>query len=252
VSPLSEHKISLASAVRSWWSEERARSGSAETLHKLGAIAAEFVRDSLPDRKRQRFGDVDFDWEYRVDTTAANVSWRNRFIGLLHSSYQPIEPEFFRGLLDALHTDFSEFTFIDIGSGKGRALLLAAEYPFRRVVGVELLPELNEIAQENIAKFQSPRRRCLAVESVGCDATGYEFPNEPLVVYFFHPLLEAGFRKVLANLHRSMRAAPRPVRVIYANPIFDGLVQDCPELQKMGGTHQYSLFCEREERVRAS
>lgn len=203
------------------------------------------MRDSLPDRKRQRFGDVDFDWEYRVDTTAANVGWRNRFIGLLHSSYQPIEADFFRGLLNELNTDFREFTFIDIGSGKGRALLLAAEYPFRRVLGVELLPELNRIAQENIGKFHSPTRRCFLVDSICGDATQFEFPQEPLVVYLFHPLLETGFRKVIANLQRSLQHTPRPVRVIYANPIFDEVVQNCPELEKIGGTHQYSLFCER-------
>lgn len=234
-------------SVRSWWREERARSSVFATTRKLGSIVAEFVRDSLPDRKRQRFGDIDFDWEYRVDTTAATVGWRNRFIGLLHSSYQPIEEDFFRGLLTALDTDFQDFTFIDIGSGKGRALLLAAEYPFRRVVGVELLPELNAVARENIARFQSPRRQCSAVESVCGDATLFEFPNEPLVVYFFHPLLETGFSKVIANLQRSLQNSPRPVKVVYANPIFDEVVKNVTELEKIGGTHQYSLFRVRED-----
>lgn len=213
-------------------------------LHRLGAIAWEFLRDSLPERKRQRYGDVDYDWEHRVNTTGANVSWQARFIGLLTSSYQPIEPEIFREMLEGLRTDFREFTFVDIGSGKGRALLMASEYPFRRIVGVELLPELHRIAQENIQILRNKNLRAAPIESLCGDATEYNFPDEPLIVYLFHPLTETAFKTVIENLARSLRERPRAVRVIYANPIFEGWVRSCSEFEKLGGTHRYSLFRE--------
>jgi SAM-dependent methyltransferase len=186
---------------------------------------------------------VDYDWEFRVDTTSATVPWRTRLLGLLHSPYQPIEPELFREIIASLKIDFGQFTFLDIGSGKGRALLLAAEYPFRRVTGIEFLPELNSIAEENIRKFSSERRACREIQTLCGDATESSFPAEPLVVFLFNPLPEAGLRKLLGNLEASLRENPRLVYVIYATPVFEDIVGNSPALTRIGGTHQYSLFC---------
>ena len=224
-----------------WWREQAHDAGFHVRLQRLIAIFREFFRDSLPDRKRQRFGDADYDWDHRVDTTSANVSWQARFIGLLNSSYQPIEAYIFREIMNALPIDFGQFTFIDIGSGKGRAMLLASEFSFRRIIGVELLPELHRIAQENIAKFTSGENMPPII-SVNGDATEFEFPNESLVVFLFHPLLEAGFRKVLANLRQSLNLAPRPAFVVYANPVFEMLIAADPKMNKITGTHQWAVY----------
>jgi len=196
----------------------------------------------MPDRARQRYGDVDYDWEHRVDTTSANVSWRARFIGLLNSSYQPIEAPLFQEMLNALGVDYAQFTFIDIGSGKGRPLLMASEYPFRRVIGVEFLPELNAIAEENIRKFPDERKKCKQIEARLADATEFEFPSEPLAVFMFHPLPESGFRKVIANLELSLRDNPRPVWLVYANPLFEDIVFKSGSFRRAAGTDQYTIF----------
>ncbi len=196
----------------------------------------------MPDRARERFGDVDYDWEHRVDTTSANVSWRARLIGLLNSSYQPIESLLFREMLDSLGIDYGQFTFIDVGSGKGRPLLMASEYPFRKIVGVELLPELNAIAQENIRRFSDDRKQCREIEALLQDATQFPFPSDPLVVFMFHPLPESGFRKVIANLSESIRKKPRALWLIYANPLFEEIVLKSGVFTKAGGTRQYSVF----------
>jgi SAM-dependent methyltransferase len=185
---------------------------------------------------------VDYDWEFRVDTTSATVSWQARLLGLLHSAYQPIEPELFREIVASLGIEFSQFTFLDIGSGKGRALLLAAEVPFRRVLGIELLPELNFVAQENIRKFSSEKRACGDVQAICGDATEYAFPAEALVVFLFNPLPVAGLRKLMENLERSLRGNPRLAYVIYVNPEFEEILVSCSTLSTMGGTHQYSVF----------
>jgi len=196
----------------------------------------------MPDRVRQRYGDVDYDWEYRVDTTSANVSWRARLIGLLNSSYQPIESPLFREMLNSLAIDYAQFTFIDIGSGKGRALLMASNFPFRRIIGAEFLPELHAIAEENIRKFPEERKRCKQIEARLGDATTFEFPSEPLVVFMFHPLPESGFRKVIANIVESVRTNPRPVWLIYANPLFEDIVVKAGGFRRVAGTEQYAIF----------
>jgi SAM-dependent methyltransferase len=239
---LNQSQISIGRSLRTYWKRERNEAGSLAAARSLARIGWEFLRDSLPSRKRQRYGDTDYDWEFRVDTTSATVSWRSRLLGLLHSAYQPIEPELFREILGSLGIDFSEFTFVDIGSGKGRALLLAAEYPFRRVLGVELLPELNAVAEKNIRKFLNDKRACAEIQVLCGDATEFAFPADPLVVFLFNPLPEVALKKLTENLDTSLREKPRPVLVIYANPVFEDVVAKCAALTKIGGTPQYSVF----------
>jgi SAM-dependent methyltransferase len=232
----------IISELQAWWREHRARAGFFPAARTLLSMGWEFVRDSMPDRARQRYGDVEYDWEHRVDTTSANVSWRARWIGLLNSCYQPIESPLFQQMLNALGIDYSQFTFIDLGSGKGRPLLMASEYPFRKIIGVEFLPELHAIAEDNIRKFPDERKRCKQVESRLADATAFEFPSEPLVIFMFHPLPESGFRKVIANLVASLRENPRPVSLVYANPLFEEIVLKSGYFRKTAETEQYTIF----------
>ena len=234
----------IRKSIQQWWRRARAAdAGLVATWRKLVALAWEFVRDSLPERKRQRYGDVDYDWEHRVDTTSATVGWRTRLLGLLHTDYQPIEPELFREMIAGLNTDLREFTFIDVGSGKGRALLLACEYPFRRILGIELLPELNEIARLNIRKFAASHEVRAIVETLCGDATEFVFPAQPLVVFLFNPLPDAELREVLGSLDGSLRQHPRETYVLYANPVWEEIIKGNSLFTKIGGTHQYALFC---------
>lgn len=106
-------------------------------------------------------------------------------------------------------------TFIDVGSGKGRVILLAAELPFERVVGVEFAPQLHAIAAANVASYRNPRRRCPRIEPVLADATRYELPSGPLVLHFFSPFGERILAQVLANVARSHAEDPRPIEVVY-------------------------------------
>lgn len=240
---MNQAHISIGRSLLGFWKRERATAGRLAAACKLAQVGWDFLRDSLPARKRRRYGDVDYDWEFRVDTTSATVGWRTRLLGLLHSPYQPIEPELFREIMAALklEIDFSQFTFFDIGSGKGRALLLAAEYPFRRVVGIELLPELNSVAEENIRKLCA-KQACREVQSLCGDATEFIFPAEPIVVFLFNPLPEARLKELVGNLEASLRQNPRPAYLIYANPVFEEIFSSRPTLIKIGGTHQYLAF----------
>ena len=228
-----------------WWRRERSAAGVLPSLHKLARLGWEFVRDSMPDRRRRRYGDVDYDWENRVNTTSAVVSGRTRLLGMLNSPYQPIEPDLFREMMKALPIEFARFTFVDIGSGKGRALLLAADYGFKRIVGVELLPELNEVARENVRRILDGRPGSAAIEIISQDAVEFALPEEPLVVFLFNPLPEAGLRKFVARLEASVRANPRAGYVVYANPVLESILEDSSLVEKVAATHQFSMFCFR-------
>jgi SAM-dependent methyltransferase len=234
----------LIPTVAQWWREYSAQNGLGPTLARMLAIFGEFLSDSTPSKRKQRYGDADYDWDHRVDTTAATVGWRSRLIGLFHSPYQPTEPELFRRMLGHLEFDFPELTFIDIGSGKGRALLMAADFPFHRVIGVELLPELHRIAQENINRYLSPSQQCFDVQSVLADAREFHFPPGPLLLYLFNPLPEAGLRRLLEHLQQSLRENPRPIFLLYHNALLEPVLATNSTFKKLYGTNQFSLYRE--------
>jgi len=229
-------------AWRCWWQQQSSQKGVAGASSLLARELWGFLRDSTPARRRQRYGDMEYDWEYRVNTTSGTVGWRERLLGIFYSHYQPTDPGVFAEMIASLPIDLREFTFVDLGSGKGRTLLLASEYPFRRIVGVELLPALHQIAQENLARYKSESQRCFALEAVCGDAADFAFPAEPLVLYLFNPLPESGLRRVLASLELSLSAHPRTVYMLYHDPELEGVLSESATLTKMGGTHQYSLY----------
>jgi hypothetical protein len=241
--------ISLWRSAWQWWKDVAAREGRLAATRQLLAALAEFVRDSTPERRRQRYGDAEYDWEHRVNTTSAAVGWRDRLLGAFHSPYQPTESALFHEMLEALgersHSDFRDFVFLDLGSGKGRTLLMAADYPFRRIVGVELLPALHQAAQENLTKYRSESQKCFALESIRADATEFLLPDEPTVLYLFNPFPEAGLRRMIANLEQSLREHPRKVYVLYHNPLLEHVLSESAVFSKIGGTHQHSIYAAR-------
>jgi hypothetical protein len=119
---------------------------------------------------------------------------------------------------------------------------MASDYPFRRIVGVELLPSLHEIAQQNLRQYHSESQKCFALESICGDATDFTFPDDPLVIYLFNPFPESGMRQVFTNLEKSLRANPRPVCVLYHNALLEHVLTEKAALRKIVWTQQYSLF----------
>jgi SAM-dependent methyltransferase len=237
---------SLVTTIHRWWKENSAHDGFFLTVKRFTSTLWEFVRDSTPARRRQRYGDVDYDWNFRVDTTGATVRWRDSLLGHFHSPYQPTEPALFHEMLATLMSsakiDFREFIFIDIGSGKGRALLMAADYPFQRILGIELLPELHRVAKENISKYKSDSQHCFAVDSLLADASNFTFPLDPTVIYLFNPLPESGLATMIGNLERSLREHPRAVYVLYHNPLLERVLSRSAVFERIAVTDQYSIF----------
>jgi hypothetical protein len=92
VSAHNSYELGLMQTVRQWWKESQAREGFLWTVRIFAAAIWGLARESTPERRRRRYGDVDFDWDYRVDTTSATVGWRNRLLGTFHSPYQPTGP----------------------------------------------------------------------------------------------------------------------------------------------------------------
>lgn len=236
-------QFQLTRVAFNWFRDSLRYRGLPRTLALFLSRSFDFLRDMTPARRRLRYGDLQFDFDHGVDTTWSNITRRTRFREIFSGEeYQPIDPDQFHDMIGTLGIELEEFTFIDLGSGKGRALLLASNYPFRSIIGVEILPELHAIAQRNFTTYSSPSQKCTRLHSWCGDARDFVFPDEPLLIYLFNPFFEPVLARVLDNLECSLRSHPRPMVLLYANPLSEHVLSCRTFLSKAAGTHQYSIF----------
>ena len=164
-------------------------------------------------------------WE--LDTDFANVQFGER--------YQAVNADWLQRALAFLNEDWSTFTFVDLGCGKGRALIVAFENGFARVIGVEFAKSLVEIARKNS-------------EIVGAradvrheDAARFEFPNGDLVVFMSNPFRREVMRQVMNNLARHSGGK---LYLLYYNPKEMAIVDERTDfLSKIGTIPTAPEFC---------
>ena len=242
-----EIQLTISRALVRWWRENLPRLGLTRAAGMFLGEMWEFLREATPGRRKQRYGDMDFDWDHRVDTTSANVSRRADLLGALAGHrYQPSDPELFHESIRGLNIDYRQFEFLDLGSGKGRTLLMASEYPFQRIVGVEAVASLHQAAEENIRRYRSTTQKCFQLQSVCGDARDFQFPAAPLVLFLFNPLPEHGLRRVAANLRASLQENPRPVFVVYHNPLLEHVLTETGCLRRVSGDARCAVFASAE------
>lgn len=119
--------------------------------------------------------------------------------------------------------------FYDIGCGKGRPLCVMARYPFAKVVGIELRPDLCATAERNASRL---RGRVAPIEIKNCDAATADM-SDGNVFFFFNPFGLPTFRLVLASIERSLRVRPRKLTLIYYNAVFEKLLEGCSWLERV-------------------
>jgi hypothetical protein len=222
-----------------WW----------RSLRELAGAIWNATLELLPSRRKARFGDLDYDWEHSVDTTRSNVGFGTQLLaGLTARPYFATEPWLFEQIMQAIPVDLSQFTFVDLGSGKGRVLMMASDFPFNKIVGVEFMPDLHRATQKNIASYSSGRQQCRRIEAICMDARDFQFPSGPLVVYLFNPFSESTFAQVVEGLRRSIEQASRPVYVAYRFTEFEKLLERAAWLEKIAATPQWAIYKNRRER----
>lgn len=158
--------------------------------------------------------------------------------------YQPTTERRLLAMFSALPRDRSSFTFVDFGSGRGRVILFASHFNFKRIVGVEFSEELHRSAIDNISIVGRKKPSCANVESHHQDATRFEIPDGPLVLYFFDPFRDHVMQDVLDNVKRSYLNDPRKIYLMYLAPVHAAMVEatgifhrmETPELP-----HEFSL-----------
>lgn len=154
--------------------------------------------------------------------------------------YWPTPPELLREALSALPIRQDGFTFIDLGSGKGRVLMMASDYPFAQIIGVEFAPSLHQIAVENIRRYKAATQKCHKIEARCEDMTKFVFPDVPLVLFVYNPASSVIMQAVKHNLTVSLESNPREAWIIYVTPAYD-VFEQAP-FRKFITTGKYAIY----------
>lgn len=138
------------------------------------------------------------------------------------TAYFGVAPSVFRELVRRWQrtcpcASIQDFTFVDVGAGMGRAMLLAAEFPFRKVTGIELNPILLRIARKNLKIWRTTGRGRAPLQIVHGDALDLRFPKNPVLVFLFNPFGESVTRRLVARLARAFHDGPGQLDLLYVN-----------------------------------
>ena len=107
--------------------------------------------------------------------------------------------------------------FVDLGSGKGKALLIAGRLPYQRVVGVEIDSELVGFAQRNLARGRRRSQACLIEQEIA-DVLDWPIPDEATTIFMYNPFFGETFRAALAKIFESYDRNPRDLHIVYELP----------------------------------
>ena len=141
-----------------------------------------------------------------------------RLVDAFATGYAPCPPSIVRRSLELLPAA-PDRTFLDLGCGEGRALVIASEFSFRAIVGVELSPTLCATASANatLTSRRFPGRTPISI--VQADAGAYPIPAGPTVVFMYHPFQKPVMKRVLARLERAVQQRTGELFVVYLNPV---------------------------------
>jgi len=187
--------------------------------------------------------ELQFDEIHGIETEGMLSRWEMGEVGANREfavQYLPTRPKKSYAMLDSLRLDFHKFTFVDIGSGKGRVLLLAQQYGFRKIIGVEFVSSLCETARQNL-------QICHCTAEVVCmDASKFEIPSSAIVLYMCNPFTGKPMEQLIRNIEQSLAAYARPLYVIYWKPLCHELLSASPALIQIAHEpEEFSIFKSR-------
>lgn len=195
-----------------WAAGSVARRGIVRTSKVVGSAVFDFGFDIY-------WGTETLAWVWTEDLGANSIHDANAV------GYRASKARALRILLRKLKLP-RDYAFIDLGSGKGRVLLLAAQMGFKKVLGVEFSPKLCAIARANVQRFGWQIKLKSDIEIIESDAADFEIPRERCIFYAFNPFDGVVMEKWLGNLRQSLARSPRKVWLVYNTPIHAGVIEN--------------------------
>ena len=182
-----------------------------------------------------------FDLEFGVRTSGL-IAGRNLKCGSRadrhNTAYFGVAPSVFHEMLALWRRSkpagtIDQFTFVDIGAGMGRAVLLASEFPFRSVIGVELNPRLARIARKNVAHWKAAGLARAPVRVVCRDAVEFKIPPGPCVVFMFNPFGGPIMRRLLKTWSQTLARREDQLDILYVNNEQETVLRRQPGLVRL-------------------
>jgi SAM-dependent methyltransferase len=175
-----------------------------------------------------------YDYENGVDTSGyvpPEGLPKSTFSQEMRACYGGSQPSIIRAALETIPA-LEAFTFVDLGCGKGRPLLVASEFPFLRIIGVELSVPLAQAAERNVEVMRRrfPGRHPLQI--VNRDAAAFVFPAGDLVIFLYNPFGAEVIQQVIVNLEAALAASNCSLFVVYYNPVFGAYFDGCRGLKR--------------------
>jgi SAM-dependent methyltransferase len=208
----------------------------------MSVAAPQSRKPKLPGlRKKEGFLRHPFDAQSGTQTSGL-VAGRNLATNHPHdrhnTAYYGVAPSIFQELIARWGKTpplaaLEHYTFIDIGAGMGRALLLAAQMPFRQVIGVELNPELTRIAQKNIRLWKKSGHAQCPMQIRTEDAIEVQFPRNPCVVFLFNPFSGTVLRRLLKQIQAQFETRPNQLDILYVNHEFETILKQNPRFTQL-------------------
>ena len=194
--------------------------------------------------KNYGIADWFFDKWNRIETAAVIPDELNLDRATIATDYLPVRPRILLRALSSLAIHYAKYVFIDVGSGKGRGVFLASRFPFRRLIGIEISKELYEKARKNskIWHVHDAHR----IDFILSDIRDFEFPDQPLVIFLFHPFGADTLRAMLDRIRGSTQRCMREIIMVYVNPEHESIIRSClPHAERVssfGGKYRYVTY----------
>ncbi len=122
-----------------------------------------------------------------------------------------------------------DYTFVDIGCGKGRAVMLASQLPFRQVIGIDLSPEMVAFAHGNLVRWESRPHLCRELSVFQADVLDFRLPERPTLLYMYHPFEAELFGRWVESLRDALASRAAPLYLLYANPLMEEQLKALPQ-----------------------
>jgi SAM-dependent methyltransferase len=158
------------------------------------------------------------------------------------TAYYAVAPSILRSLVEkwretAPPQHITDYTFLDFGAGKGRAVLLASQFPFRQVIGVELNPAMAAIAKANAAIWlhahsSDPTSGAITpIQIIEDDALNVPLPTMPAIIFLFHPFEDPVLKALLRRIESAFLGRAGDLDILYVNAEHGAVLNQHPAFQ---------------------
>lgn len=162
------------------------------------------------------YDDYVFDKHYQLDTRSEvaiddlDISQEDK----THADkYKPTRARYFRKIMEKIDVS-RDGVFVDVGSGKGRVLLLAAEHGFAQVLGLEISPTLCRIAEKNVEAYGKVRPNADSIKILCTNILDYPMDGSETVVFMYSPFDHSVTNRFLDMMRQSLKEKPRDLLLI--------------------------------------